>query len=542
MSGIPLPALAVRPPEQPDLLGQAGKVLQLRQAQQGIQENDLALQQKQRQMQDQQTIMQVAAAHNGNLVDSLPELAGKISAATYVPLQKSIIDTQKAMADKTKIDLENEKAKGDQLLGLLTQAKQLAPDQYQAAYPQIAAQAMQIEPKLKLNPQQPIPQQYLDHVSLGIATQTQLAGMEAEKRAQAEELRKQVEEQRKQALAPSQLASSQADAAIKQSEANAIQTGGINPKIPLEFQEANAWLNRNPGKTLADYQKYKATLVPAFNFSMNASGGGLGPSATAGSSAAQPSVTQIPPAIRGRVQAILDYHQALPPAGRQNPINNAISEWVYKLDPQHDEVMFPARNKMMTAMTSGKEGQQINAVNTALGHVGVLNDAIDALQNHDTKILNSIGNRLGLEFGTQSGDATAMFNTIVHRVGPELAAAYIQGGGGEGERGTTAGDFDANLAPSILHNNTAITANLLRSKIGSLENQYKQTMQKDDFQTRFLTPEARATLEKLSPQQGGGNQPAAPSRPIGATHTGVGSVDKKKHWLDAQGNDLGIAE
>jgi len=30
--------------------------------------------------------------------------------------------------------------------------------------------------------------------------------------------------------------------------------------------------------------------------------------------------------------------------------------------------------------------------------------------------------------------------------------------------------------------------------------------------------------------------------PKGATHTGIGSVDKKKHWLDAQGNDLGLAE
>lgn len=34
--------------------------------------------------------------------------------------------------------------------------------------------------------------------------------------------------------------------------------------------------------------------------------------------------------------------------------------------------------------------------------------------------------------------------------------------------------------------------------------------------------------------------PAA--KPAGATHTGVGSADKKKHWLDASGKDLGLAE
>lgn len=34
----------------------------------------------------------------------------------------------------------------------------------------------------------------------------------------------------------------------------------------------------------------------------------------------------------------------------------------------------------------------------------------------------------------------------------------------------------------------------------------------------------------------------APTKPAAATHTGVGSVDKKKHWLDANGKDLGLAE
>jgi hypothetical protein len=96
-------------------------------------------------------------------------------------------------------------------------------------------------------------------------------------------------------------------------------------------------------------------------------------------------------------------------------------------------------------------------------------------------------------------------NTIIHRVGPELTAAYVQGGGGEGERGTTAADFDPSLGNKQLKDNAAITATLLRSKIGSIENQYKNTMGRDDFQQRFITPEAQKTLQKLSPQGGGGS-------------------------------------
>src|SRR5205823_2580723 len=151
---------------------------------------------------------------------------------------------------------------------------------------------------------------------------------------------------------------------------------------------------------------------------------------------------------------------ALPPAGRNNPTNNAISYWVNALDPQHDETNFPARNKLMTAFTSGKESQQINAINTAMGHVGVLGDAVDALNNGDVKVLNKIANGLGVQTGSTP---VTTFNTIVHRVGPELASAYIAGGGGEHERGTTGADFDPNLGAGQLKSNVAITAKLLRS-------------------------------------------------------------------------------
>lgn len=192
MSSIPLPALGLKPPQQPDLMGDMAKVMQLKSMQQGQQEGALDLQQKQRQMQDQQTIMQVAAAHGGNIMAALPELAGKISAASFIPLQKSIIDTQKTYSDMKKTDLENEKASADQLLGLVTQAKQMDPATYQQNWPQIAARALEIEPGLgnKVNPQQPIPQQELEWQALRFATHSQLATIETQKREAADETRK----------------------------------------------------------------------------------------------------------------------------------------------------------------------------------------------------------------------------------------------------------------------------------------------------------------------------------------------------------------
>jgi hypothetical protein len=165
------------------------------------------------------------------------------------------------------------------------------------------------------------------------------------------------------------------------------------------------------------------------------------------------------------------------------------------IDPSFNAANYDIRKQMMTKYTSGSEANQINAINTALGHVGVLNDAVDALNNGRIPFLNSLANRLGVAVGK---DPVTTFKTIVHRVGPELTTAYVQGGGGEGERGTTAADFSENLAPQQLKSNASITATLLRSKIDSLENQYKNTMGRQDFQQRFISPAASASMQRLT--------------------------------------------
>jgi len=253
--------------------------------------------------------------------------------------------------------------------------------------------------------------------------------------------------------------------------------------------------------------EHNKELVPAFNVKMGVTGAGMIPTAPAagGPPPPPPTVESVPNSIKGTVQQIIDYRAQLPPAGRNNPTNSAIRYWVNALDPQHDDTTFPARNKLMTNLTSGSGAKSIGAINTALGHAGILSDAIDALDNNNVPLLAAVANKIGVAVGSTP---QTTLETIVHRIGPELAAAYIEGGGSAGERGTTEEDFSLNKGGAQLKKNVAITAQLLRSKIASTENQYKQTMGRDDFQKRFITPEAQATLDKLSPQGGSGGASA----------------------------------
>lgn len=209
--------------------------------------------------------------------------------------------------------------------------------------------------------------------------------------------------------------------------------------------------------------------------------------------------------------------------------------------PDWDETSYEAKNKIAQNYTSGAESKSINAISTALGHAGELGQAIDALNNSDgLNMLRKLGNSVGVN--VLGNDKVTAFNLIVHRLAPEIAAAYIQGGGGEGERGTNASDFAASLGNQQLRTNLGETVKLLRSKIAAQEQQwnntYKPTRPEDDFATRFLTPGAKDALQKYSPQSGA----TAKAPPTGATHTGRGSVDKKLHYLDANGKDLGLAE
>jgi hypothetical protein len=149
MSNIPLPALSIQPPQQPDLLGQVAKVRQIQamgQEQQlrgqQIQTGELENQMRQRDLQDQQTTMQILGKHNGDLESALPELASSVSAKTFLGLQKSAVELKKTTAELDNKTLENKKLQSDQFLGLIGSVSQMDEATYRQNWPQIAARAL----------------------------------------------------------------------------------------------------------------------------------------------------------------------------------------------------------------------------------------------------------------------------------------------------------------------------------------------------------------------------------------------------------------
>lgn len=215
------------------------------------------------------------------------------------------------------------------------------------------------------------------------------------------------------------------------------------------------------------------------------------------------------PAQTATRDAILEGRQTAPQgAALRTPYWQRIMGAVYESDPQWSEQRAELRKDFAT-----KNGaKQINAINTALQHTGTLGEAIDALQNTNVKALNDIALGLGLQIGKTP---KATFDTIVGRLGPELATAYSVGTGGE--RGEIEKGLAAGLGPDILQTNIGTNVKLLMGKVNSLRNQWNTNKGSGmpEFDDRYLTPEARAVAQKW------GSAPTGVNPITGATPAGT---------------------
>jgi hypothetical protein len=188
----------------------------------------------------------------------------------------------------------------------------------------------------------------------------------------------------------------------------------------------------------------------------------------------------------------------LQPAARERILSDA-----QKVNPDFRQENYNAFNATEKDATTGKMATNATALDTMMGHLTVLHQASVLLQNGDVQSLNKIANAIGAQTGS---DARTTYDTIVHRLGPEVTKAYVASGGSVGERGTNEEDFASSLGPKQIASNIGVSAQLADSKIKALQDQYnrgtygrgKQKLISDEAE------QARQTLTQLSPVHAGG--------------------------------------
>lgn len=163
-------------------------------------------------------------------------------------------------------------------------------------------------------------------------------------------------------------------------------------------------------------------------------------------------------------------------------------------------------NKTEGNFASGVEGRTIRSVNAAMAHLDVIRELGNALQNGDVQAINSAKNRFSQAFG---GTAPATFEALKPMVATEVAKAILSSGGGIADREEFKDALTSAQSPQQLAGVINGYQGLFGGQLQAFKQQYQHGTGRKDFDS-MLTPETKAVLDRMSPQQvagGAGGKP-----------------------------------
>lgn len=215
--------------------------------------------------------------------------------------------------------------------------------------------------------------------------------------------------------------------------------------------------------------------------------------------------------ISGTAKAIAEYRLA-PLTGRAatSGPGKAIMDQVAAYNPSYDATQYTSRSAMRKAFTSGNQSQQLGALNTAIEHLGVLNDMAQGLQNGEFKPGNELYNKVATMFGSE---AATNFNFARDIMSGELATAMKKSGATDTEIDKVTRSLEGSGSPAQLAGAIRTVAiPMIGGKARVMNEQYHATMgDKDPFSV--FTPGAQRVLATLGggpPSTDARNAPPAP--------------------------------
>lgn len=159
------------------------------------------------------------------------------------------------------------------------------------------------------------------------------------------------------------------------------------------------------------------------------------------------------------------------------------------VDPTFDQTQYPIRLATRKNYTSGKQFQELQAINTVAGHLDDLSKASDELKNTRFPWWNSVANT-ALQ---ATGDARVdKFNTVKQAVTNELSKAYRGGHVTEGDVREWQENISAAKSPEQLRAVIGKMNDLLMSKRQALEEGYKSSMGPAPLPSEFSSVSKRA--------------------------------------------------
>ena len=119
-------------------------------------------------------------------------------------------------------------------------------------------------------------------------------------------------------------------------------------------------------------------------------------------------------------------------------------------------------------MTSGQGGSTITAGNVLTHHLNLYDKAVDAIQNGNVKVLNQLGNELGIQLGS---DKKTNLDLIQQGVAMEAARYWTGGVPGDAEINSFKKSLSGDGSPKQMHNGANTVRAMAKGKLQGLQGQ-----------------------------------------------------------------------
>lgn len=313
-------------------------------------------------------------------------------------------------------------------------------------------------------------------------------------------------------------AGARAQAAVTGAQRLQAELPGLAAQATIRQQEATGTQPMSP------YQQQELAVrrgelgVARARESREAAQAGGATGAVAGVQAVDPNaphgdtyLATLPPNQQAMIKSLAEGRQPWPSSfALRTPYWADLVNKVLQYDPSLDlaQINNNARSKVRSDFTSGKSAQQVNAINTTIGHIADLKALGDQLGNSSMDWVNAAMN-LVTPGGTQRGQTINSFNLAKQAVASELTRVYRQAGGSEKDIQEWQASINAAKSPGELQSAWKTIGNLLESKLNALQEQYKQGMGISDIQ--MVSPKARVALNALEGISGSRSSSTAPT-------------------------------
>jgi len=228
----------------------------------------------------------------------------------------------------------------------------------------------------------------------------------------------------------------------------------------------------------------------------------------------------LPPQTASTVQALVDGRMAFPAgAAMKSPYWQQMLANVAHADPNFDAVNYNARSHTRVDFTSGQSARNIKALNTAIGHLGHLNEQLAGTASHGGFPFATTVNQVENAFARGSGKSgPTLFDQTSGALASELTQVFRGSGGAEADVKRYLEELSPNASMEQKQAAVKNIAGLLQSRLEAVGDQYKQGMGKTIDPLQLLNPHAQKAFSAILGADGSGGDGGPP-----ATGTGGGN-------------------